>query len=268
MGKQESHNMTANQDKFILGKQEKRRILYTLMEQLFGVGKEVRDFSARELAETIDYPGMAQDRVKDYLQEMEEMGIISRRYEYGSKSSGMSVGRHYHMTILMDKEEALAILDIADREELRKFHVAQMVGVKKALDTKTAKAAKVDTDKTAVRYEKDEPVEAIAGPEAQSAFEALRPLRKDEPRALIEAARQYRDRTHGINSKIEDVIATAKELGISINESALRESVPVETDDRLETICLILPYIDELERVVELNIFAKPKAGVASKTAN
>lgn len=273
--------MIPNRDKQIVLKHKKRRILYVLMSELMEVGKEVRDFSSKDLANTIGDDSMfPYDRVKDYLHDMEKMGIISRRVEYGSKSNGMSAGRHFHLTILLAPDEAEAAFDIADKEELRKYHVAISEGNRRSAKRRWEKATakKINTDKTAIRYEQDEPVEAIAGPEAPSPFEVLKPMRKDEPKALVEAARQYRDKTGGIRSKIDDVIATAKELGISINETALRESVTVENDERLEIICLVLPYIEALERRVEallekstdLNVpfFDKTKGGVASKTAN
>jgi hypothetical protein len=46
-----------------------------------------------------------------------------------------------------------------------------------------------------------EETRAIAGPEPEKAFAALASLRKDEPRALIEAARQYANRQTAVEKE-------------------------------------------------------------------
>jgi len=80
---------------------------------------------------------------------------------------------------------------------------------------------------------------AMVGPDRPSPFEALRPLRKDESRALIEAARQYRGKSVFLKTKITELRAE----GFVADESMFS----FERDAHLETIGLVLPYVESLE---------------------
>lgn len=111
----------------------------------------------------------------------------------------------------------------------------------------------IKDERVAIATKPDEEVRAIAGPDRPSPFATLAPLRKDEPGALVEAARQYASRSGRIHDQIDKLMATAKELGITLNPDMLAGGVQLETDERLESISLVLPYIDKLEaRVVRL----------------
>jgi hypothetical protein len=80
---------------------------------------------------------------------------------------------------------------------------------------------------------------AVAGPEkGDSPWEVLRPLRKDEARALVEAALQY----SGKSKFLKEKIAELQEAGFQADETMFK----FERDERLETIALVLPYIQGL----------------------
>lgn len=81
---------------------------------------------------------------------------------------------------------------------------------------------------------------ASAGPEATSPFAALRSIRKDESKALVEAARQYADKGTFLEKKIAELRAE----GFEVAEGALS----LKRDERLEAVALAVPYVDALER--------------------
>lgn len=79
----------------------------------------------------------------------------------------------------------------------------------------------------------------VAGPDDnKSAFELLRPLRKDESAALVESARQYLGRKQLKAQKLREL----REGGINIPDGA----IPLQRDERLENVLLTLPFIDSL----------------------
>lgn len=80
---------------------------------------------------------------------------------------------------------------------------------------------------------------AVAGPERPSPFEALRPLRKNESKALVEAARQYKNKAVFLAQKIEELRAE----GFTVDASMFS----FKQDEYLETVAQILPYVDSLE---------------------
>lgn len=84
---------------------------------------------------------------------------------------------------------------------------------------------------------------AVAGPEAESPFAALRVLRKDESRAIVGAARQYADKGSFLDKKIEELRAE----GFEVSPGALS----IKRDERLEHVALALPYISSLEQTNE-----------------
>lgn len=101
------------------------------------------------------------------------------------------------------------------------------------------------TDGVAIRTdEKEQPVEAIAGPDAPKPFDtpAMRELRKDEPAALVAAARQYANRQDAVFSKFDEL----EKLGIKIDRTKAMQAVKLERDDELEGIVKVLPHIDQL----------------------
>lgn len=79
----------------------------------------------------------------------------------------------------------------------------------------------------------------VSGPDVQeSKFEVLRPLRKDESLAIVEAARQYLGRKQLKAQKLKEL----RDGGINVPDNA----IPLARDERLENVLLTLPYIDTL----------------------
>lgn len=73
---------------------------------------------------------------------------------------------------------------------------------------------------------------------AESPFAALRPLKRDEAAALVEAARQYSKRS----SFLDEEITRFADMGITLT----REMIELPRDERLEHVGLVLDYIDRL----------------------
>lgn len=94
-------------------------------------------------------------------------------------------------------------------------------------------------ERVVVATRETEEVRAIAGPEHESAFEALRPMRKNEGAALIEAASQYKQRAVLVATKLKEL----EDIGVHIDP----DLVVIERDTMLENVALVLPYVVELE---------------------
>lgn len=75
--------------------------------------------------------------------------------------------------------------------------------------------------------------------EPRPEFAVLAPMRKDEPRALIEMARKYQERLSFIEAKR----AEFSEMGIQFNPDAIEFTL----DPMLEHVGLVLPYVSMLE---------------------
>ena len=220
-------------------KHAKRRLILDRIYDLLDVGVEARELSAAMFADD----NISAHTVGDYTREMDKAGILRRRMEYGTPKNGLRTGRHFHWTLLVPKRRAIEILDVLDATEIANIDRARRKAGKKAAQTR-----KNGIDK-AIRVVDDEPVEAIIGPDAPNQFEVLRPYRRvvAEPYALVEAARQYANRTNTMSSKIDALLAQARELGMTVDEATLRGSVVFDSDDRLDVVVLVLPYIDQLE---------------------
>lgn len=115
-------------------------------------------------------------------------------------------------------------------------------------NTSTATTSTVDVVYT---NSATEDTKAIAGPDAPKPLASLASLRKDEPGALIEAARQYSKRDTEIRSRIQALSESAKALGIEVNEDAVMLGIKMPEDERLATIGLVLPVIDRQEKTIE-----------------
>lgn len=225
-------------------KHTKRREVLDRIYDVLDVGVEARMVTCEMFAS----PGIGRHTVAEYSRAFENMGILTRRYEYLTHGKE-HVGKRWHWTLRKTHAEALAILDKLDAAEL----TTADLNFAKAMAEKTTRPRRIteqQADVVAVRIEHDEPVEAIVGPDSPNPFDVLRPYRRvvSEPYALVEAARQYRDRSTKMDGGIKDLLDQAAELGLKVDEEALRAAIsPIERDDRLETIALVLPYIDQLE---------------------
>lgn len=226
-------------------KHTKRREVLDRIYDVLDVGVEARMVTCEMFAS----PGIGRHTVAEYSRTFESLGILDRRYEYLTHGKE-HIGKRWHWTLRKTHAEAIAILDKCDAEELA---AADRNFAEAMIEKKTTRRQRIteqQADVVAVRIEHDEPVEAIVGPDSPNPFDVLRPYRRvvSEPYALVEAARQYRDRSTKMDGGIKDLLDQAAELGLKVDEEALRAAIsPIERDDRLETIALVLPYIDQLE---------------------
>ncbi len=112
---------------------------------------------------------------------------------------------------------------------------------RRGIETVTDKSTYVPRSPTAALDLKLGPQEMSVPPKnPDSPMEVLRPLLKDEPKALIEAARQYRERSAFIREKVEEF----ERHGLKLDPA----SIGVPEDPRMEIILLVLPYVEALEK--------------------
>lgn len=89
---------------------------------------------------------------------------------------------------------------------------------------------------------------ASAGPQPTPALQpSLSSARFDEPRALIEAARQYAN----VNGELDKKIKELEGLGMVVDRGALAKAIKAPHDHQLLIVSKVLPYVTGLERQVE-----------------
>jgi len=92
----------------------------------------------------------------------------------------------------------------------------------------------------------------LARPEPIKSFEALAPLRKSEPRAFVEATRQYLAKWDIAKSHAQALF----DAHLIDDTGIILDSLKIEHDPAMDAVALVLPYIDELEkRIVNLDRF-------------
>ena len=106
----------------------------------------------------------------------------------------------------------------------------------------TRKNKPVELPVTIAQTDKEE-TRAIAGPEPEKPFDVLAPLRKDEPAALIEAAKQYANRWSDVENKYQELIR----MGIQVDKEVFLRSIKMPRNEFLETLTLVLPIITDLQ---------------------
>lgn len=222
-------------------------------------------------ANIADALGMSLNKTDDRCVELVALGVLSREiagYNKPQPDGTVKIGRYFHWTLLVTKEEALR----RHAEWGQKLLAGETSSQAMALSTGRVKYDKGKTkpkdptnyknqphvapggpiERVTIAKDKAEDTRAVAGPEAPKPLAALAPLRKaDDATALVEAARQYANRTDNIDDSVTKLMTAAKSLGVEIDEAALRLSIHILPDERLETISLVLPVIDRLERTVE-----------------
>lgn len=87
----------------------------------------------------------------------------------------------------------------------------------------------------------------ISGEDAPKPFVPLGKERFDEPRALVEAARQFA----GLHREVDRRLRELEALGISIDRDSVAKTIKLPRDPRLAAVAEALPYIEQLERSVE-----------------
>lgn len=236
----------------ILGK------LYTL----FPVGEEQHGTSVRELLPILEE---TEGSVTMAMRTFEELGILSRNLTFEGYQKQTA-----HLTLLLAKYEAEKVLEgwherqrmsttpllFPSGRKLRRGEKQRLAAhggepqymeeVDKTLDKVeeafpgTMGIAPPPEEKVAITESPKEEIKAIAGPDAPSPWEKLRPLRRDEARALVEAARQYQARKASLYTKLDEL----REAGFTVPDVS---AFNFQTDDRLETIGLVIPFFNELE---------------------
>lgn len=198
------------------------KAMYTLLP----VGKE-QVCSAKDLADIAGLPGGVVSR---YVKNFISIGILSRRLTVTPMQ-----GKTAHWTLLMEESDAEALLKRDQEQRFEQAHVYKK--------RKPRKAKVVET------------TVAIVGPDAPTLAEAMpkavRDLRKDESGALIAATKQYVARKDTALGKLRELADTMTELGIKFDFAKAAGSMHFEEDERLETVALVLPYVEQLERVNE-----------------
>lgn len=238
-------------------KQARRRDLAQVVLDLCASGP-IEGMSRDRLAELMGADAVEIDLSKA-LTILRRLGILRSEVVYGDKVNGLGAGRHATWSAGMSQADAMAVLDELDEQERRTIAANRRAAGAKIVATRSNRAHKetamapdpkpVSTDQTVVRYERDQPVEAISGPDAPSPLASLAEARRDESYAIVEAARQYLGRSDRMETQIHALLGQARELGLTVDEAALRSSIsPDKPDERLEAITLALPYIDRLER--------------------
>lgn len=179
-----------------------------------------------------------------HISDIKGLGVFDAEITYASKENGLPPGRHSTWRLRMDRSDADQAMGALERLEAEANHRNRSQGVRDARarsNGKVKEAAPV----------KDFETVAIVGDDPVSAMAALHEARRDESYALVEAARQYTTRATRMDQQVEGLLAQARELGLHVDEAALRASIsPVARDERLEAVALVLPYIDGLERTI------------------
>jgi phosphopantetheinyl transferase (holo-ACP synthase) len=92
----------------------------------------------------------------------------------------------------------------------------------------------------------------VAPPTPPTPFAALRPLKRDEAKALVEAARQYEQRMAFVLEEVEKF----RQHGLTLDPAV----VGLPRDERLESVIPVLDYVSRIERENErLQSYANSK---------
>lgn len=176
---------------------------------------------ATSRAELAEATGLPIRSLQSLLAVTRHLGIVEMKYEQHPSGKG----RASIYKIVEPYEQAVTRLATFGYENILRYRSEEAPRV----------ALAPDQDQGELR--------AVAGEDAESPFAALRPLKYNESQAQIEAARQYRDRM----AFVEQQISVFTERGIKVDRRAFR----LVRDRRLETLTLVLPYVESLERQVE-----------------
>ena len=188
---------------------------------------EERKYSTIDVAAGTPFSVEAAGRHMRFLR---GLGLISYRSSY------KGVGQEVFTTRLMTLEDGnLAIYQHFDSGKPLSFFET----------TKGSYHAAPRRETVVVADERStEEVRAIAGPEPVSPMAALAPMRKSEPEALIEAARQYVNRSTAVQRHVEELRA----LGVEVDVDMVMKGIKLTSDPVLDAIAQILPVLDRWER--------------------
>lgn len=221
------------------------RILGKLYD-LFPVGEEQHKASIKALSTTMEE---SEGPMAMSLKTFNDLNILSRRTTYPGFQDQTT-----HLTLLVPIHEARELLagwhtEIRDTPHPKPYPSGGKGESRLNAGGRKPKQPDLDLsldlgqdDKVALATKpasEGEELVAVAGPEkGDSPWEVLRPLRKDQSRALVEAARQYKNKSTFLRTKIEEL----RGEGFHVEESMFRFDI----DERLEFVGLVLPYVDSL----------------------
>lgn len=201
-------------------------VLSKLYDIPLPIGIEQINATAESLAkavtdETIE---VSSAMMSDALREFAAAGILTKRI--GFRAGGQ--GRIAFLTVLVERAEAI---------KMWKAYVIEHPAFRMER-----------TDHVALATDPTEEVRAIAGPEAPSPMSSLASARRvDDSEALVEAARQYRDRA----KPIEDLINKYIRDGVQVDREAVLRNFRFKSDAMLDMVTKLLPVIERLERGME-----------------
>lgn len=216
-----------------VGKQVTRRssdidleaLLQQMIDHIGGLHKEVRA-SVKSVAAEIGVNSSSVQRVRTFA---ERVGGLDVRYTSATPGAKSPKGRHAWWTFVHDVPWMVA-------EAKRKWGLTALT-FGELRDKMPGKRSSRTTEEVEKPVTTPEPK-----PETQIAAE-LQKVRKSEPEALLEAARQYAGR----EEFIEEELRRFHEMGIEIDRSAIK----FETDERLETAVILLPFVDKLIAAID-----------------
>jgi hypothetical protein len=114
------------------------KMLRGFYEAIPEIGVQVRDFGAKRVADATG----AGAQFRDHTNLLIDLGVIKREGpEYGTPANGMTVGRHYHYTLLMPLTEALLRLEDWQNEDSERAVEIRAGAAKKAGETRRANGA-------------------------------------------------------------------------------------------------------------------------------
>jgi hypothetical protein len=73
-------------------------------------------------------------------------------------------------------------------------------------------------------------------------------MRKDEPRALIEAARQYMTRQDAVEKQYQSLVT----MGLSVDKDLFFKSISLPKDDFLDAISHVVPLVTSMDSKFEI----------------
>jgi len=212
------------------------------MYALMGYDKELVPASYQGVAKAIEAPPWQMINLKTVLN---ELGILDSKILYNPLIDGKRrMGKMSVWKLVKTQEEAKRLLNewvakgITWEYEQRPGYVA-----KAPVRRKAAPAPVIVEEPVTIATSEKEETRAIAGPEPEKSFAALASLRKDEPTALVEAARQYANRQSAVEKEYQTLVT----MGLAVDREKFFEAISLPRDEFLETISLVLPLISGLQ---------------------
>lgn len=212
--------------------------LYALMDY----DKELSPAAYQEIAKTLEIPPWAMINLKTLL---DELGILHSYNIYNPIIDGKRrMGRMGVWKLVKPRDEAMQLLEEwAAKGERWEYEKRSGYVPKAPTKVKREPVPEPKEAPVAIATSDKEETRAIAGPEPDKTFASLASLRKDEPAALIEAAKQYANRQSAVEKEYQSLVT----MGLTVDREKFFEAISLPRDEFLETISLVLPIITNLQ---------------------